>query len=343
VEPLTHALTSLALARGGQRRLPRFGTAMLIVSGIAPDLDYLSYVGGAGAFMRFHRTALHSVAGSALVACAVASGFCLLDRKLPRNKLATEKSVQPLSFVAALAVCAIGVAGHLVLDLASGVGLQLLWPFRVHWSAWDLVTNFDLWILLLLTAGLLLPILFKLVSEEVGERKKRTGVLAAFITLFLLAAYLGGKARLHSQAVDLLLAREYHGRIPLSAGAFPEPSAPFDWRGVVVTDNTNETVEVPVGLGQNFDSNSSVTHYKPQDSPALEMGQNTGATAEFLDYARFPLAKVEHIEADYRFEVSDLRFAADDAEPANIVVRIDFDSRLHIRRQEFRFAASANP
>ena len=39
MEPFTHAFTSLALARAGGRRLPRFGTAMLVVSGLAPDLD----------------------------------------------------------------------------------------------------------------------------------------------------------------------------------------------------------------------------------------------------------------------------------------------------------------
>ena len=316
---------------------------MLIVSGVAPDLDYLSYFGGAGAFMHLHRTALHSLAGAAVIACTMAGAFCVLDRRYPRRTPAAEKTLAPLAFVAALAVCAVGAAGHLVLDLASGVGVQLLWPFRVHWSSWDLVTNFDLWILLLMAIGLLLPLLFKLVSEEVGEQKKRTGMLGAFITLLLLATYLGYKARLHSQAVDLLLAREYHGRIPLSAGAFPEPSAPFSWRGVVVTDNTIETVEVPVGFGEKFESNNSVTHYKPQDSPALELGQKNAATAEFLEYARFPIARVQRIEADYRFEVSDLRFDPDDTERANIGVRIDFDSQLHIRRQEFRFASSTNP
>jgi membrane-bound metal-dependent hydrolase YbcI (DUF457 family) len=343
LEPVTHALTSLAFARAGQRRLPRFGTAMLIVSGVAPDLDYLSYFGGAHSFIRFHRTVLHSLAGSALMACVLAGVFCALDRKYPRRAAATGKSFPPLVFRAALVVCAIGAAGHLLLDLASGVGVQLLWPFKTHWSAWDLVTNFDLWVLLLLAAGLLLPLLFKLVNDEVGEQKKRTGRLAGFITLLLLAAYLGEKANLHSQAVDLLLLREYHGRIPLSAGAFPEGSAPFDWRGVVVTDDTLETINVQVGLSQPFDSNSSITHYKPQDSPALELGQKSPATAQFLEYARFPIAKVQRIEADYRFELRDLRFEADDNEPANVLLRIDYDSSLQVRHRGFRFAASANP
>ncbi|HXU20533.1 MAG TPA: metal-dependent hydrolase [Verrucomicrobiae bacterium] len=339
MEPVTHALTSLAFARAGQRRLPRFGMAMLIVAGIAPDLDYLSYFGGGHTFIRFHRTVLHSLAGSALMACVLAGAFCALDRKYPRGAV-TEKSFSPLHFREALAVCAIGAGGHLLLDLASGVGVQVLWPFKTHWSAWDLVTNFDLWILLLLAAGLLLPLLFKLVNEEVGEHKRRTGKWGGIVTLLLLAGYLGMKADLHSEAIELLLTREYHGRIPLSAGAFPEGSAPLDWRGVLETDNTLETIDVQVGLNQPFDSNSSITHYKPQDSPALELGQKSSATAQFLEYARFPVAKVQRIEADYRFEVRDLRFEADDNEPANVLLRIDYDSRLQTRRAEFRFASS---
>lgn len=343
MEPVTHALTSLAFARAGQRRLPRFGTAMLITSGIAPDLDYLSYFGGAHAFIRFHRTVLHSLVGSALMACVVAAMFCVLDRKYPRRAAAAGKSFAPVAFPVALAVCAIGAAAHLLLDLASGVGVQLLWPFKAHWSAWDLVTNFDLWILLLLAAGLLLPLLFKLVNEEVGEQKKRSGRLAGFITLILLAFYFGAKEKLHNQAVELLLSREYHGRIPLSAGAFPEGSAPFYWRGVLVTDDTLETIDVQVGLNQPFDSTSSITHYKPQDSPALELGQKNPETAQFLEYARFPIANIQRIEADYRFEVRDLRFEADDNEPANVLLRIDYDSRLQVRREKFRFATDANP
>ena len=66
--------------------MPRFGTAMLVVSGLAPDLDYASYFGGAGAFMRFHRTVLHSITGSAVMACAVAGAFCILDRSMPPKK-----------------------------------------------------------------------------------------------------------------------------------------------------------------------------------------------------------------------------------------------------------------
>jgi membrane-bound metal-dependent hydrolase YbcI (DUF457 family) len=342
VEPFTHTFASLALARAGGSRLPRFGMAMMVVAGLAPDLDYASYFGGAGAFMRFHRTLLHSIAGSTVVACVLAGAFCVLDRRMPPKKRPTQTAA-PLGFGAAFAVCAAGVCGHLLLDIASGVGVQLLWPFRAHWSAWNLINNLDLWALLLLVVGLLLPLLFILVNEEVGERRKGPGgSRGAIITLALLAAYFGARADLHSRAVDLILSREYHGRIALSAAAFPESSAPFRWRGIAETDNTMEEVDVPLGPGDTFDPDRSVTLFKPEDSPALDAGERSQAARKFLLYARFPFARVQPFEAGYRVEVRDLRFADDDSGPANIFVRVDFNSAMQITHQGFYFASSPN-
>ena len=48
---------------------------MLIASGLAPDLDYASYFGGPGAFLRFHRSGLHSIVGAAVTSCALAVSF----------------------------------------------------------------------------------------------------------------------------------------------------------------------------------------------------------------------------------------------------------------------------
>jgi len=316
----------------------------MLVSGLAPDLDYASYFGGPAAFLKFHRTLFHSLTGAAVLSCVVAGAFCLIDRKVPPKKNIQRKTPEPLSFGRALVPSAIGGAGHIVLDVASGVGVQLLWPFRTHWSSWPLTTNLDLWILILLIAGLLLPLLFRLVNEEVGERRKAGGVSrAAIFTLFLVAAYLGVRAEMHSRAIDLLLAREYHGRVALSAGAFPQSSTPFDWRGVVVTDGTIEEADVPLGPGEEFDPNRSLTHYKPEDSPALDAAQETADVKTFLKYAEFPMASVQRIEDGYRVEVHDLRFASDDLAPSNVFVRVDFDSGVRMRNQAILFAASPNP
>jgi inner membrane protein len=339
LEPITHALTSLVIARAGQKHLPRYGTAVLLTAGVAPDLDYLTYAGGPGAFLRFDRTLLHSIPCATALACAVAAAFCVFDR---RRKQPMETS--PLAFAAVLAVSAIGAGAHLFLDLASGIGVQMFWPFQSRWYAWDIAANLDPWILVLLAAGLLLPMLFRLVSEEIGDRKKvARGRGGAITTLALLLVYLGGRAYCHGRAMDLLLSREYHGRVPLAAGAFPSASSPFGWRGVVTTDNTIEELDFSLAPGVEFDPERSLTHYKPEDSPALNAGQNAEATKRFLAYARVPLASVVRREDAYRFEVHDVRFAAGDTTPANILVRVELTGDLKIREEEFQFAASPNP
>jgi membrane-bound metal-dependent hydrolase YbcI (DUF457 family) len=342
VEPVTHALTSLAIARAAQKRLPRFGKWMIVVSGAAADLDFASYLGGPGTFMRFHRTAFHSLLGSAAMVCAIAWLFTLADKKIAR-KPSVSNSPGALGLGPAVIACAIGAAGHLLLDLASGIGVQLLWPFHSEWFSLDVLANVDLWILLVLIVGLLLPLLFALVGDEIGDRKKKTtGVVGAVVTLLTLLAYVGTRGVLHSQATALLLSREYHGREPLSGASFPYSTTPFEWRGVVVTDNTIELADVPLTPGTEFDPDRCVTRYKPDDSPALEKAQATVVAKRFLKYARFPLASTTRVEDGYRVEIHDLRFASDETNLDDIYVRVDLDSSLRITRQEFRNASSPN-
>ena len=339
MEPVTHALMSLLLARAGQKHLPRFGTAMLIVSGVAADLDYLSYFGGASAFLRFRRAVLHSLLGSAVLACIVASLFYLFDRNRPQKASAPS----PLRFLPALAICAVGICAHVLLDLASGIGVRLLWPFRHGWTAWDLITNLDPWILVILVLGIFLPELFRLVSEEIGERKKGPcGQGAAVIALLFLLLYLGARADLHNRAIDLLNSREYHGSPPLAVGAFPISVSPFRWRGVISTDNTIQEAEISLGPGPQFDPDRTITHYKPQASAALDAAQNMETAKRFLVYARFPLATLEQSDNGHRLSMRDVRFASNDASPDNIIAIVQLDPSLKVISQVLLYPSSSN-
>jgi inner membrane protein len=340
VHSLAHLLTSLVLARTGKSFLPRFGVAMLATSGLAPDLDYASYIGGPETFLRFHHTVFHSVLGAALTACVVAAAFCFLDKQW-KGKPAFQGTRVPLTFSSAVGVCAVGVATHVLLDLSGGVGAQLLWPFRVHWFGWDLVPDFDPWILTLLLAGLLLPRLFHLVSEEIGDRREHaSGARAAGGILIVLLLYLSARAALHSRALERLLSNDYHGREPLAAGAFPSAYTLLDWRGVVSTDATMEEIEVPINVNADFNSDRSLTYYKPEHSLALDIGQKTDAAQRFLSYAKFPLATVGRREDGYRFELHDLRFPPNDRSPENLWVRVDFDGAFQVQSERILFVSS---
>jgi membrane-bound metal-dependent hydrolase YbcI (DUF457 family) len=341
LEPVTHALTSFAIARGIQSRLPRFGTGLLIASGVAPDLDYAGYFAGPGAFLALHRTALHSIIGAAALSGVLGGLFCTLGKKWAPAKN-TRKQAPPLTFASALGLCALGLIMHDLLDLASGEGIQLLWPFRPHWSHWNLAESFDPWVLALLVAGLLIPQLFRLVNEEVGARKNSAGSGAAALTLLLLVAFFGARSYFHGRAIGLLLSSEYHGREPLSAGAFPSSANPLDWRGIVSTDNTLEEIDVNLASAEDFSPDRSLTRYKPPDSPQLEAAQNTSAARSFLRYAQFPLASAAHREQGYRIELRDLRFPAGDESAANMIVRVELSGSFRVTLEKLLYASSAN-
>jgi inner membrane protein len=338
MEPATHALVSLALSRAGFSRTTRLATPLLLVSGMAADLDLLSYLGGAGAFLRVHGTLFHSLFGSAVLMCILAGLACFADRRWN-----AKPNQFPLRFGPALLVCAIGDASHLLLDLCGSFPIRILWPFSNHWYAWDFVPLLDPWILLILAAGLLLPALFLLVSEEIGDRRKSRGApRGAMITLFLVAAYLGGRGYLHSRALALLLSREYHGAVPLAAGAFPSSASPLEWRGVVSTDNTLETVDVSFASASEFDPDRSLTHYKPEPSPALDAAERSETAQRFVAYAQFPLASLDRLEEGSRFQLRDLRSSADSPGFADVVAIIDLDTQLRVTHQEFRFASTTH-
>jgi inner membrane protein len=319
---------------------------MLLVSGVAADLDYLSYFGGPATFLRFHRTVLHSLVGSALIAFATVATFFVLQKTFgPKDLTSAPTAVRPPSaFGVALLVCAIGACSHILLDLISGVGVQLFWPFRPGWIVRELISGLDPWILALLATAILAPELFKLVSEEIGEQKKISrGRGAAIVALGILIFYVGARAALHTQAINLLSSREYHGRPPLASVAFPLAGTPFSWRGVVSTDATVEELQISLLPGRDFDTDRSFVRYKPEPSPALNAGEITQVAKTFLAYARAPFASVIRKEDGYRFELRDLRFAPNDTSPENIIARVDFNRNLQIQDEELRFASSKNP
>jgi len=303
---------------------------ILIVSSVAADLDLLSYFAGAGAYFHYRYALMHSILGAPILALVIALLFWRTGRRYTPT---------PLRFWPVFLLCAVGVGVHILLDVTTADGVQLLWPFHTRWFSWDLLDGNDPWILAVLAAGLLLPALFHLVSEEIGSKKKRArpskGAIAALV---IAALYIGLRADLHATAVQTLLAHDYHGKMPLVAGAFPDSASLVSWRGVVDTRNTIEVVAVPVSGGDVFDANSSLTHYKPGSSPDLDAARNAPLAKQFLRYAQFPLADLENLDDGYRVTLRDLRFPGYADTPDDLVAVIDLNSNSTVRAQRIEFA-----
>jgi len=333
MEPVTHALTSIALGRAGLNKITRAATPMLVVSGLIADVDWVTRLGGADAFLRGHRTETHSIAGTLAIVAVVGAAFWLAGRK------STKYAV---GILPALAICAIGAGTHLLLDLLNGYGLKLLWPFRSRWYAWDLADSVDSWILFSLLVGLLIPELFRLVHDEIGSKSKRNGRRnGAVVGLVLVGLVIAGRAFAHERAVALLDARNYRGQTPLEVAAFPKPSNPLLWSGVVETDNALVNVEVPLGPGREFDPESAETHFKPQPSVTLSNAIASSEAVEFLNFARFPLASVQPEGDGFQVRLRDMRFASELAGQRGIVAVIHLNAQSLVIREGMEFESQA--
>jgi len=333
MEPVTHTLASIALGRSGLNKVTRMATPMLVVSGLIADVDWVTRMGGASAFLQWHRTATHSLLGTAALAAGVAASFWFIGRKFGRKN--PNLAVQ---LITAIFICAIGAAAHLLLDLLNGSGVKLLWPFSAKWYAWDAAESVDAWIIFFLLAGLLLPELFRIIHEEIGARPKRQGrQRGAIAGLILVTLFIAGRVYAHQRALALLDAREYRAQAPLVVAAFPNPSNPLAWHGVVETDNALLNVEVPLGPGRNFDPDLAEVHFKPQPSLALNNAVASSTAIEFLNWARFPLANVEPNGAGFEVRIRDMRYASELPGQQGIVAVIELNPQNQVISERLEF------
>jgi membrane-bound metal-dependent hydrolase YbcI (DUF457 family) len=330
MDPVSQLLLSIAISRAGFNRLTRLATPMLICAGLAPDLDLLCGIAGPREYLEGRCTATHSLIGAAIIAAVVALGFTIATRK---------HASAPIRFRRAFIVCAAGALCHIALDFAGSYGVKLFWPIGGRTFALDLLAPLDPWLLIFLLAGILLPTLFRLITEEIGAKHKlRSIARGAIVALALGTIYTGGRDILHMRALKILNSRLYRGAPPTAVGAFPDSVSPFKWYGVVVTENALVRVDVPV-LGSAFDPESGRAYFKPDQSAALEAARATQTAALFLSFARFPRAIIQQTDAGFHIELSDLRFDVHSPPGRAISAVIDLNQRLQVVNEELKMDA----
>jgi membrane-bound metal-dependent hydrolase YbcI (DUF457 family) len=295
MDPLTHALAAYTLKRAAFPCLARPATVAMVVAGTVADVDLISAHAGPSAYITWSHTYCHSLLAAIVISLLAATPFFLLRREDP------EKRIAPLSvFVPALASSLL----HLLFDLCQAQGVKLLWPTSERRFAMDWLPHLDLWIIAILLAGLLLPTLASLVTEEIGAKfKGPRGRVGAMVALGGILIYIGARGTLHSIAVATLDSRAYHGESPRRVGAFPQTGSPFAWDGMVETERAILEVPISVGPVSSFDPESAHTFYKPDPSPALDAALGTPTARRFLAYARFPRAALEKTAEGYHIRL----------------------------------------
>jgi membrane-bound metal-dependent hydrolase YbcI (DUF457 family) len=323
MDPLTHGLASYALARAAFPRASRATLAGAVIAGTAVDLDQLSSYSGPSAFLTWHRTFTHSVA-TAIILAALLALTSMLIGKQKKDPLTT---ILPLFLMASLL--------HLAMDLCQNESVEFLWPFRSQRYSLDSVAHLDLWILLMLLAGVLIPLLLGLVTEEIGAKSKSPrGRIGAALALAMVCVYIGGRFILHGNVVAMMESRTYRGELPRKVAAFAESGSPAHWRGIVETDRALHNFDLDLARASSFNSDSSLVSYKPETSPPLEAARNTEVARRFLQAARFPKAIIEKTNTGFRVEIRDFPRQRAAYSELRVIAVIETDPGGNVLRQE---------
>jgi hypothetical protein len=221
------------------------------------------------------------------------------------------------------------------MDLCQSTGVELFWPFSQRRLNLDWLPHLDLWILGILLAGILLPMLSRLVSEEIGAKSKGPrGKLGASLALAAMILYIVLRYVFHGNAATALESRTYRGESPRKVAAFAESGSPFRWHGIVETESALHDVEVELGPAASFDPDAAITSYKPEPSPALDAARDTAVARRFLQVARFPKATVERTPDGFHITLRSFPYSRDAGSSLRVHAQIDTDSSGKIRSQE---------
>ena len=336
MDPLTHLTTGVICSQLLPAPSRWWAAAAGAIFAVLPDVDYFFIFWDRLAFIRYHRGFTHSLVALPLFALAGA----LLGRFLGGDRW-----FRPLFILGLMAL-----SSHLLLDLATSYGTQLLNPFSRRRFALDWIFIIDPYFTALLVAGAIAALSWPLWGPRVGA----WCLTAAAVYLLVCASY-------HHQALDL--ARQVLQDATPGAqtvAALPQPFSCRRWQLIAAgpAEIKQAFVQLPVEAALGLKpggGKAAVPVTRDQACPAPAMPyQDPGhliiqtwtpapaaATvyspeaeailARFLEFARFPLlCQAGSQGGEQVLEWRDLRFSIPGrAFPFVLQLRLDAQGRLH--------------
>lgn len=301
MDNLTHSLFGWTLARAGLGRGVPYATATLVLASNAPDLDIVTALWGGTTYLSAHRGPSHGplgVIGLGLVTTGIVAAWA---RRPGRDRVEEGPSQERLPWWRWLALGMTGIVGHVLLDLPTAYGTRPFSPFDWTWYALDWIPIVDVYLWGTLAAGLAL-------GHATGRRKA-----AAIVALTLMLADYAGRAVLHDRALIDGSRRTAAGAVRpcataptlvvhpaerplaasepdpcLAAAALPTFVSPFVWRIVRQHPTGYEISDRDVRRG----TTSGAIRLENESDNAVTQASNTPAGRVYLDFARFPLARI---------------------------------------------------
>ena len=328
MDNVTHTLVGLALAESGLKRRTRYATAVLLLGANLPDVDGFAYFfGSATGALAFRRGwthgALAMVAFPLLLTAAVLGWHRLRVRR-------RETGPPPVDARWVLALAAMAVLSHPLLDLLNTYGVRLLMPFSGRWFYGDTLFIIDPWLWLALITGIILTRrrARRMASHPHRPIRAALGVCAAYVAMMALSSRIGA-GLVQARAVG-----------PPAQRTLVSPVFLTPLRRMVVRD-LGTSYEVGE-LAFSPEARYVVIGRQPAglDEPGVRQASATPAGADFLSWARFPYFHVERQGESLQVLISDMRYGRGPA-GSWAAVRINVPGGLTAEPGRVRRAARA--
>ena len=297
------------MARAGVGRSTPAPALTLVLASNAPDIDIVSvFAGGGVSYLDAHRGFTHGPLGCLLLGAAVAIG--VVGGTAWRARRRGDRLPQPArTFARTLALALIGLGLHVLMDVPTSYGTRVLSPFVDTWYAMDWMPIIDIYLWAVLAAGVTLT-----------HVRPRAATRIAWAVLVLTACDYAARGVLHESALADTAARTASAhaspcaasptfvRHPavieaaiagpescIQAAALPTFLSPFTWRGIRQYPGGYELSERELG-----NPAAPVPHvWIPSEAgPLIARARATPTARVFLDFARFPAARIVQTSPD---------------------------------------------
>jgi inner membrane protein len=299
MDPICHTMVGATLASTGLGRKTRFGYATLIIGANLPDVDVISYAWGETAALGFRRGTTHGVLALIVLPFLLAGAMMLIDRLL-RPRRAPVASTANFKWL--LALSAISVFSHPLLDFLNVYGVRWLMPFDGTWFYGDVLYIADPWMWAILAVALVAAFLLKnRNAPRVFARPACIGLLAAFAYVTAMAA---GES-IARRVVEESLSEAAIARMMIA----PVPVDPFERMVVIDGESAYRLGVVDLWPSPHFVLDER--RIPKGKGPKARLAAATRDGRTFLRWARFPFFEIDDSGAEAVVYIIDARYTLD--------------------------------
>ena len=288
MDNLCHTLVGVAVAQAGFKRKTALATVTSAIAANLPDIDVLVFLTDTPS-VAFRRGITHGAPAQILLPIAFATLMWVIGRAR------TPRTGPPVHVGWLLVISYVGVVAHVFMDLLNTYGVRLLSPISQRWFYGDAVFIVDIWLWLVLGAGIFL---------SRGHRPK----YRAAIALLCAALYVGGMVASARIARGIVhhewVARS--GDAPRALMVGPRPLS-LTLKSIIV-DTGHGYVEGTfrwLALRVEFDATSTP---KNDTAPGVAEARADSRVQGILVWSRFPFWTTRDVPEGIEVQLRDMRF-----------------------------------